>query len=133
VISGNDQLWKQICRQHGFITAKPASFVPSTVSFTEPCIDCIVNQSSNDHLQLITDSTTTTTEAFTAAGDDHCSDAECQSEGYHCLPSYKKMFLNRRRIFFNFTSTHSLTTSVISGHSDRITAIDYHNGYVATG
>jgi len=137
VISGNNHLWKQICMQHGFMTTKRThtSAAQSNVTFSEPCADCCVKPPSNYCSQLTADSTNLPhpnadslgTEDFPAAGDNECS------EGY--LPSvcYKKMFLSHKRIFDNFTSGQLLTTSIISGHSNRVTAIDYHNGYVATG
>ena len=141
MISSNDQLWKRVCSQHGFITTRPTSLLLRKVEFTEPCTDCSVKPSSNDCVQLVTDSTTSShpqsclpaTDHFPAASDDQCFDFQSQSKGYQPLFSYKEMFLNHARIFYKFCGEQLLTASVISGYNNRITAIDYHNGYVATG
>lgn len=135
MISRNDWLWKGICRQHGFFTTKPASSMLSEVNFTETCIDCIVKPSTDDCLRLVTESTSALppSEDLPATSDDHCSNFECQANRFHPSHSYKKMFLSHRRIFSNFTGGQSLNTIILSGYTNRITAIDYHNGYVVTG
>ena len=135
VISGNDWLWKQISREHGFVIPNPSSSMMSRVNVTKSCTKCTMMSASSDDLQLVTENTTASmaSEDFPAVTDNCWSDCKCQLLGYHPSSNCMKMFLSCRRVFYNFTSGQSLTTSVIYGHSDRITAIDYHNGYVATG
>jgi len=136
VISGNNQLWKRRCSQHGFVTTKPSSAVPSNVKFARPCVACDAKASSNDQLHLGTDSTTSSlpesslqsTENYAAASD-HCSQSDEHNQPF---VNYKDMFLRCKRIFDNFTAD-KLTTEIISGFTNRITAIDYHHGHVATG
>ena len=113
VISGNGWLWKQIASQHGFI------FLPSRLSLRECCTDCTTKPSSpTDCLQ---DST--------SKNYPHICDI---FEGCNPSPSYKEMFLKHKRVFDRFSGGQSVT-SIISGYSNRVTAIDYHNGYIATG
>ena len=143
VISGNDRLWKQICTQHGFSTVRHTAVSPSKVEFTKPCTDCSVNPSSDDSATSAADSTvsshsesstdTQATEHSSAVTGDDCSDFQSQSGCCHRFLNYKEIFASHKRIFGNFADGRSLTACVISGFSNRITAIDYHNGYLATG
>ena len=143
VISSNDRLWKQICTQHRFCTTRHTTVSLNKVKFTEPCTDCNVKPSSDDSAQLVADSTasshsessTRATEHSSAVSGDECSDLQLQSQSACCdrFLNYKEIFLNHKRIFSNFTDGQLLTTCVISGFSNRVTAIDYHNGYLATG
>ena len=132
VISSNDLLWKQLCSQHGFVTARNTSVTSGHIEFTEPCSDCNITPSSDDCVQLVTTSRASSCSKSTAsapspfAGDDNCCDFQSQ-------PSYKEVFLSHRRTFCNFSSGQSLTSCPISGFTNRIMAVDYHNGYVATG
>lgn len=128
VISSNDLLWKQICSQHGFVTARSTSVVPSPIVLTEPCSDCKIVPSSE---QLVTESRASSSQSTASflppfANDDNSCDLQSQ-------PSFKEVFLSRRRIFHSFSSGQSVNNCVISGYTNRIMAIDYHNGYVATG
>jgi len=113
-------------------------YLPSN-SFTKSLIDCSEEPCPSDHLETVIDGTTSshsqTTEHSAAATDENCSVtlSDSQSESCRDLLSYKEIFLKHKRIFCEFANGQCLTTSVISGYSNRITAIDYHNGFLATG
>ena len=141
MISSNDRLWKQICTQHQFNTARHTAVSSNKVEFTEPCTDCSVKSSSDDSVQLVASGTasshsecsTQSTEHSSAVSGDEFSDLQSQSACCYRFLNYKKIFVNHKRIFSNFTNGQSLTSCVISGFSNRVTAIDYHHGYLATG
>jgi len=132
VISSNNLLWKQICSQHGFVTTRNTSVMPRQIVFTEPCSACNITPSSDDCVQLVTNGGASSCSQFTAsapspfASDDNYRDFQSQ-------PSHKEVFLSHKRIFHSFSNGQLLTKCIISGYTDRIMAIDYHNGYVATG
>jgi len=132
VISSNDLLWKRICSQHGFATTRNASVVPCHIEFAEPCSDCNIMPSSDDRVQLETNVRASSCSQSTAsvsspfASDDDCCDFQSQ-------PSYKEVFLYRRRILHCFVRGQLLSICQISGYTNKITAIDYHNGFIATG
>ena len=137
VISGNDRLWKQISRQHGFV------FLPSKPSITEPCSDCTAKPSpSSVCLQHNTYENCPCTDCITKPSSSsdclqHSTSNNCpvpcdDCEVHDPLSSCKVMFLKHKKSFNRFSSG-KLLTSIIAGHSSRITAIDYHNGYIATG
>jgi len=129
VISGNDRRWKQIFTRHGFITSN-TSVTPSPVRLAEPCIDCCVKPSSDDSVKSAADSAVYSRSQLASPVDDLLPDAtDNHSDDFR----YKQMFLDHKRLFGGLSSGQSLTTSLISGYSNRIMAIDYHNGYVATG
>jgi len=121
-----------MCSEHGFVTTRNISIVPRHIEFAEPCSDCNVVPSSGDCVQLETNVRASSCSQSAAsvsspfASDDNCCDFQSQ-------PSYKEVFLYRGRIFHSFIRGQSLSSCQISGYTNRIMAIDYHNGYIATG
>jgi len=108
VIGGNELLWKRMCSRYGFATDGNASAVPSAV-----CADCCTQP-----LSLSTEQPSAT------------ADQSLGSKPHH---NYKNMFVDYWKSFADFIGGKSLVSCKISRHSNRVTAIDYHNGYVATG
>lgn len=126
VISHNDWLWKRLCVQQGFVTSKP-----SNITFTEPCVDCRSKPSSGDCSELPKNNMVLHTNNFSASHNDWNSDF--QSEDCQRFFNYKQMFLNYSKSFSKFRDGHWLKVLPVCGHTSRITAIDYHNGYLAIG
>lgn len=132
MISSHDWLWRQMC-----IKLRFTSVLPSKFQFAVPCTDCHVTPLANNSLTSVTNFTTDSPPSSQASLQyrdvldyDHF-DVQSLSKGHH--ESYNKMFLNHRRIFHDFRGGQFVIKDKICDHHNRITAIDYHNGYLATG